>query len=346
MSATASAISATPSATAVKPRIGFLGVGWIGHHRLSAIAECGAVEITAVADPVQDLVRKALERAPEAAVAKSFEELLELDLDGIVVATPSAQHSAQSIAALERGLAVFCQKPLGRSSVEVTATIAAARRAHRLLQVDLSYRFTAAMQKIRTLIRSGELGEIFAVDLVFHNAYGPDKPWFYDPSQSGGGCLIDLGVHLVDAAVWVLRQPIVEARGRLFYRGRRIEGRGEFCEDYATARLELAGGAVVNVACSWNLHAGQDAIIEASFYGTGGGASMRNVNGSFFDFKAERFNRTCREVLAEPPDNWGGRAAIAWAKRLAAGSRYDPEIEQLIEVSDALDAIYEGAGDA
>ena len=177
------------------------------------------------------------------------------------------------------------------------------------------------MQQIRTLIHSGELGEIFAVDLVFHNAYGPDKPWFYDPSQSGGGCLIDLGIHLVDAAVWVLRQPIAEARGQLFHKGRRIERRGEFCEDYATARLELAGGAVVNLACSWNLHAGQDAIIEASFYGTGGGASMRNVNGSFFDLKAERFSRTSREVLAEPPDNWGGRAAVEWAKRLAAGGR-------------------------
>ena len=71
---------------------------------------------------------------------------------------------------------------------------------------------------------------------------------------------------------------------------------------------------------------------------------MRNVNGSFFDLTAERFTGTRRETLAEPPDDWMGRAAIDWARRLADGSGFDPEIERLIEVSAALDAIYAGAG--
>ncbi len=100
--------------------------------------------------------------------------------------------------------AVFCQKPLGRDGIEVRAVLAAARAADRLLGVDLSYRFTAGMVAIRDLVQRGELGAIFAVDLVFHNAYGPDKPWFYDRAELGGGCVIDLGVHLVDLALWVL----------------------------------------------------------------------------------------------------------------------------------------------
>jgi predicted dehydrogenase len=336
--------SKTRLPTTAKPRVGFLGVGWIGQHRLRAIAESGLVEIAALADPVQELVRKASSHAPDGVRVSTFDELLELDLDAVVIATPSAQHSAQSITALEQGLAVFCQKPLGRNLVEVSAVIDGAKRADRLLGVDLSYRFTAALQKIRALVRQGELGQIFSADLVFHNAYGPDKPWFYDPQQSGGGCVIDLGIHLVDAALWILGEPIVDVQSQLFLNGSRIERPGEACEDYATARLDLAGGTVVNLTCSWNLHAGQDAVIEASFYGTKGGASMRNVHGSFVNFRAERFTRTSRQSLSEPPDDWGGRAAVDWAQKLANGSGYDSGIEHLIEVTSVLDRIYQGAG--
>src|SRR3982751_6530258 len=100
MIAAAPALSPAPNAALAKPRVGFLGVGWIGHHRLCAIADSGLVEIAAIADPVEDLVRKAAERAPDAERAVTFEQLLALDLDGIVIATPSAQHSAQSITAL------------------------------------------------------------------------------------------------------------------------------------------------------------------------------------------------------------------------------------------------------
>jgi hypothetical protein len=57
--------------------------------------------------------------------------------------------------------------------------------------------------------RRGRLGQPFAADLVFHNAYGPGKDWFFDPAQSGGGCVIDLGVHLVDLALWALDWPEV-----------------------------------------------------------------------------------------------------------------------------------------
>ncbi|HEX4665732.1 MAG TPA: Gfo/Idh/MocA family oxidoreductase [Chthoniobacterales bacterium] len=328
-----------------KPRLGFLGVGWIGANRLAALAKSDLVEIAAVADPVADLVEKATAHAPEVMRFSRLEELLECGLDGVVIATPSAQHAAQSIAALERGFSVFCQKPLGRNRAEVERVIDAGRTADRLIGVDLSYRFTRALQSIRQLVRSGELGEVFAVDLVFHNAYGPDKSWFYDPAQSGGGCLIDLGIHLVDAALWILESPIVRADGRLYCKGKRLKGRRDLCEDYATARLESAAGTILDLACSWNLHAGCDAVIEAACYGAEGGAAMRNLDGSFFHFTAERFTRTGRETLTEPSDDWMGRAALDWAQRLSQSARYDSEIERLLEVSAVLDSIYEGGGD-
>jgi hypothetical protein len=97
---------------------------------------------------------------------------------------------------------------------------------------------------------------------------------------------------------------------------------------------------VARLACSWNLHAGREAVIEARFHGTRGGAALRNVDGSFYDFVAERFDGTCSTLLAGPPDSWGGRAAVDWARRLAAGARFDPEVQRLNEVATVLDAIY------
>ena len=162
--------------------------------------------------------------APRAERVGTLDGLLGAGLDGVVIATPSAMHAEQSIRSLERGAAVFCQKPLGRTEGEVRAAVDAARRADRLLAVDLSYRFTEGMRRVRDVIRSGELGRVYAADLVFHNAYGPDKPWFYDPALAGGGCVMDLGVHLVDLALWVLDAPQVSGvSSRLFAGGEPLE---------------------------------------------------------------------------------------------------------------------------
>lgn len=332
---------ATAQSPSGRPRLGFLGTGWIGRNRLETIALSGHADVIALADPSGDNAREAQRTAPDSEIVDSFEQLLDADLDGIVIATPSALHAEQAIAALERGVAVFCQKPLARTAAETRSVVAAARAADRLLSVDLSYRFTHAMQSIRELVQGGELGKIFAVDLVFHNAYGPDRPWFFDPALSGGGCVVDLGIHLVDLALWTLgNPPLVGATSRLFSRGEPLGAAPTSVEDYAEARLDLEGGVAVRLSCSWNLSAGRDAVIESAFYGTAGGAAMRNVNGSFFDFTAERFRGTARETLAVPPDDWGGRAAVDWARRLARGERFDPEVEHVVDVAVALDAIY------
>jgi predicted porin len=122
-----------------------------------------------------------------------------------------------------------------------------------------------------------------------------------------GWARLDLGVHLVDLALWSLGFPRVEqVSSRLFAGGRPLAPGSDEVEDYATIRLDLAGGAIVRIASSWRLHAGRDAVIDALFYGTEGGACMRNIDGSFFDFIGERYRGTTRELLAEPPDDWGG----------------------------------------
>jgi predicted dehydrogenase len=325
-----------------KPRLGFLGTGWIGRHRMEAMLATGLVEAAAIVDPSPEMRADAADLAPAAATVDTLDELLTQDLDGIVIATPSAQHAEQSIRALDAGLAVFCQKPLGRTAEEVRAVVEAARRADRLLGVDLSYRHTHGMQAIRRCIAAGELGRVFAADLLFHNAYGPGKPWFLDPRQSGGGCVIDLGVHLVDLALWALDWPEVEAvESHLFAGGEPLIDPSARCEDYAVATMRFAGGAVVRLACSWNLQAGTEAVIGAEFFGTAGGATLRNVGGSFYDLAAGRMAGTQSWELAPVDSDWGGRAAAEWARRLASGQGFDPAAERLVDVAEVLDRIYQ-----
>jgi predicted dehydrogenase len=310
------------SAVATRPRLGFLGVGWIGRSRLEAIERTGIAEVAAIADPAID------------GALESLDELLEQELDGVVIATPTALHERQALAALDRGVAVFCQKPLALDAAGAERIVQAARRADVLLGVDLSYRFTEAAAQLGETIP--HLGEIFAADLVFHNAHGPDKPWFYDAELSGGGCVADLGIHLVDLALWLLGFPeVVSVDARLH---------GAPVEDHAVAQLELATGAVIRIACSWRLHAGRDCVLEASFYGSNGGVALRNVGGSFYDFVAEQYDGTMTRVLAEPPDDWSGRAAVEWTRRLAGGQRFDPAAAQLVGLHRVLDRIYGRSG--
>jgi predicted dehydrogenase len=304
-----------------RPRLGFLGAGWIGRHRLEAVRQAGIAEVAAVADPA----------VPDA--LDSLDDLLAHDLDGIVIATPSALHAEQAARALGAGLAVFCQKPLGRTAVEAATVVRAARAADRLLGVDLSYRYTAAAQAVRSAI--GDVDPVDVVELAFHNAYGPDRAWFYDPMQAGGGCLIDLGTHLVDLTLWLLDRPRVDHVCSALLRRRAHD-----VEDYAAAQLRLEGDALVSLACSWNLPAGRECVIGARFYGRDGGAALVNVAGSFYDLRAERYRGTGTERLVEPPDDWGGRAICEWARALASGRRYDPEIEHVVEVARVLDRIY------
>ena len=323
------------------PRLGFLGVGWIGRHRLQSILESGAAEIAAVADFDSAAASEVASQLPGAIVAPSLDALLDLQLDGLVIATPTALHAEQAIAALEKGTAVFCQKPLGRSADETARVIRAARLANRLLAVDLSYRFVRGVKKIKQIISAAEIGTVYVADLVFHNAYGPDKGWYYDRKFSGGGCLIDLGIHLIDLALWMLDFPKVQkVSSRLFSEGRPLRHAAGALEDYALARLDLATGATVNLACSWRLPAGRDAVIRASFFGTGGGLSVQNVGGSFYDFRADRFQGTSRVILDQPPDPWGGRAAVAWTERLSRDPTFDAEIARAHPVAEVIDAIY------
>lgn len=320
-------------------RLGFLGLGWIGRNRMEAMLATGQAQAVAICDPNDEMAQQALELVSGALRVGSLGDLLGCEPDGVVIATPSALHDEQCVRAFEAGAAVFCQKPLGRTAAEVEAVLDAGRGADRLLGVDLSYRHMAAMEAIRDQVRAGKLGQMFAADLTFHNAYGPQSSWFWNPELSGGGCLIDLGVHLVDLALWLFGFPeVTGARATLLRDARAVSA--DDVEDYATGEFTLANGCSVRIACSWNLNAGRDAVIEASFYGTQGGAQMRNENGSFFDFSVDLLKGRERERIVSPPDEWGGRAAAQWVAKLAAGERFAGSTTGLLETARVLDRLY------
>lgn len=324
-----------------RPRLGFVGVGWIGRHRLASALEHGGAEIVAIADPAAERRAGALAIAPSAIACESFDHLLGLKLDAVVIATPTTLHAEQAITALRRGLAVFCQTPLARSGAEVRRVVETARAADRLLGVDQAYRHTEAARRIKRIIGSGELGKLFALDLVFHDAHGPEAAWSYDRSQAGGGCVMDLGVHLVDLAAWLLDFPtITSVTSQLFAGGERLTSGHPTVEDFATVQLELAGGIALRLTCSWRLAVGRDAVIELAAYGTAGGAAIRNAGGSLHDFFAERYRGTHAERIVEPPDAWGGRAIGSFIDSLVQSRRYDGAADRYVDVAEILEAIY------
>ncbi len=238
-------------------------------------------------------------------------------------------------------MAVFCQKPLACTGAQTRQVIEAARARDRLLAVDFCYRTLAGVAELARLVQSGALGEIYCADLLFHNAYGPDKPWFYDLRQSGGGCVMDLGIHLIDLLLWVLAYPpVAEVRSRLHAGGKLLPAAAHELEDHAVAEIQFARGTTARIACSWRLSAGRDAVIEAAFYGTRGAAMIRNVEGSFYDFVVEHCVGTTRTALAQGPDAWGGRMVCAWARQLGVDPSFDSAAQHLLQVAELIDAIY------
>tara|TARA_R110002051_G_scaffold4804_4_gene26538 strand:+ start:521 stop:1534 length:1014 start_codon:yes stop_codon:yes gene_type:complete len=326
-----------------KLNLGFLGVGWIGRNRMQALLNHSPSKATVICEPDSQNAEEAIQNAPDACCVENAEEMYnDTSLDGIVIATPSALHAEQSIAALNAGKAVFCQKPLGRTADEVKNVVAASKAADKLLTVDLSYRYTKAFQEVYKRLINKDIGEVYAIDLCFHNAYGPDKEWFYDLPRSGGGCVMDLGIHLIDLALWSLGFPeIKEVRSDLYAQGKKLQLFEDKIEDYASISFLTETNININLKCSWHLPAGKDAEIHASFYGTKGGLAFKNVEGSFYDFTAEKYNGTQTEVLVTPPDSWGGRAGVVWADDILNGKGYDATTaEELIKTATLIDRIY------
>ncbi len=325
-----------------KPRLGFAGLGWIGTQRMQVLAASGSADVAALCEPDRGRVGDALRalRHPPA-VCGRFEELIEQPLDGIVIATPNALHEPQAAAALERGIAVFVQKPLALSRGGTERLVDMARRRDLPLAVDWSYRWLAGMPELKRRVDAGEIGTITAAELCFHNAYGPDAAWYYDIERAGGGCLLDLGCHLLDLCHWLIgaRDPAA-VRARCFKEGRLLHPPLREPEDLALVDVDYGSGLAAHLACSWRASVGRGAAIGCRLFGTRGGAELRNVDGSFYDFEILITRGAEAELLGAPPDPWPGRALLDWAGRLRAGSGTSHDLAPLVTTAGVIDEVY------
>jgi predicted dehydrogenase len=327
---------------AVKPRLGFAGLGWIGGQRMRVLAESGIADVAAVCEPDFHRLGKAcglLQKQPM--VCSRFDELLEQPLDGIVIATPNALHEPQAAAALRRNLPVFSQKPLALSAAGTFRLIELARQKNLPLGVDWSYRYLAGVTELKRRIDAGDIGVVTAAELCFHNAYGPDAAWYYELASAGGGCLLDLGCHLLDLSHWLLgaRDP-QDVRARCFRQGDLLQLPVAEPEDFVMAEIGYASGQHVHLSCSWRASVGRGAIIGCRIFGTEGGAEIRNVDGSFYDFEVALHHGAESELLAAPPDPWPGRALLDWTHRLQEGGGCDRDLEHLATTARVIDVIY------
>lgn len=179
-------------------RVAIVGCGLIGGKRAEALRSQDQVVGT------YDVVRDAAERLGPA--ADSYEALLALEPDVVVIATSHDQLSALGVQALEAGAHVLVEKPAGVSVAQVDALAAAAERTGKLVKVGFNHRFHPGLARVAEEVHSGRWGEVLHVRGRYGHGgrVGYDREWRAEPARSGGGELIDQGMHLIDLTHWIL----------------------------------------------------------------------------------------------------------------------------------------------
>lgn len=258
-------------------RLGVAGLGWLGESLIKDAVHSPSFSVAAVQDVLVERAREIAARYTVPWCGSSYDELLERsDVDAVLVCTPNSLHALQAQQALRAGKDVLVQKPLALSASDARRTVAAAGETGRLLFVDYTYRFLDTMQPLRAAS-----GNIRSIRAAFHNVYGPgaEKQWFFNPATSGGGALTDLGVHLVDLALWLAQPSSVLLDSAQL-------SREEPVEHAAQLRL-LLDEIPFELAVSWNAELpATDIFLELET--PSGALRWENVDGSFFHFRAVR----------------------------------------------------------
>jgi predicted dehydrogenase len=183
-------------------RVGIVGAGLIGQKRARAIR---GAQLVAVAD--KDAVRARSLAAEHGAAAMSrWEDLVaRRDVDAVIVSTSNDAIAGCSVAALEAGKHVLVEKPGGRNPEEAGLQLAVAARMNRILRVGCNHRFHPAFQQAKALLDQGAVGPLLYIRARYGHGgrVGYDREWRADPAVSGGGELLDQGVHLVDLCRWL-----------------------------------------------------------------------------------------------------------------------------------------------
>ena len=228
-------------------RLALLGCGWVADMHARAAATCGHVVAGVANHQLESAERFAAQHGIERVTTDWRALVSARDVDVVVVCTPNALHAEQSIAALAAGKHVFCEKPMATSVADGEAMLAAAARHDRLLLVLHPWRHHDAVIALRDAIAAGELGRVVRTHgYGVHADWGPSG-WFADPALAGGGALVDMGIHAIDTARFLLGEP--EARR---VQASIVTAHGNYeVDDDGLVLIDWEGGARSVVESGW-----------------------------------------------------------------------------------------------
>ena len=342
-----------------KIRIGVIGTGNIAGEHLKAYQKNPHVEIYALCDLNAEILAK---RAKEFGVERTFtncEEMLKLpEIDAVSVCTWNAAHAPCAIAALNAGKHVLCEKPMAMNAEEARAMKEAADRNGKLLMIGFVRRFGNDCDILMDMISNDQFGEIYYAKATYLRRNGNPGGWFGDKARSGGGPLIDLGVHVIDLSRYLLGCPKpVSVYGATFRKlGNRPDVKGgkaylasrandtTVCdvEDLATALIRFDNGAVVSVEASFSLNLKKD-VGSIELFGTKAGAKIDPELEMYSEMNGYMTNVTLTNPTALSFDGLFAREINHYVDCVRLGLPCRSPAEDGITLMKILDAIYESA---
>ena len=322
-------------------RIGLIGVGGAAQvSHIPALKRTEDVELVALCDRDPEKVARVAQKFQVPHATSRLDDLLEDEsIDAIDVCTPNFLHAPMSIAALEAGKHVLCERPLARSAEEARQMVRAARKADCVLMCSLQHRFRPDAILLRKFVEKGDLGEIFfskAGWLRQRTDWDSDE-WRRQKRESGGGVVLDLGFQMLDLSLWVLGGRKVESVTASVHRQKKGE-----VEDSATAFLRLETGATLTLDLTWGLLMEKD-FAYLNLFGSGGAALLnpfrlhKGMHGALVNVTPNL--DTLRNQYKQSVE-----AQIAhFAEALRKSQRPMGDAEEILPVMELMDAIYRSA---
>lgn len=309
--------------------MGIVGAGAIGNVHAETARRCGA-QVSAVWDLHADRARSCAERSGGVAVGSLDELLARGDVDAVAIAVPNAAHAECAVRSFASGKHVLLEKPMAMSLAECDAIMAAARKADRVLQMGFVCRGSPTSHAAKAFVDAGRLGRIYHARCSIHRRRGIPGlgGWFTTKAQSGGGPLIDLGVHVLDLARWLCGKPkALRASGSchtnfgsLMERYRfvdmwagppRLDGTFDV-EDHATALVRFEGGLTVELNATWAMNIPEDALKDGIYlFGDKGGIWFSVFDGGLTLATEENDRIVDVRPLLEP----GAPLPLAWDRQ-------------------------------
>lgn len=267
-----------------------MGNGWAAEMHIRAFQKLPEVKVTAICGHnYENTAKVALKYAIPSIYTDHNKMLREENADVAAICTPNYLHRAMSIDAMRAGADVLCEKPAAVNSDEIDSMINIRNATGKKLVIAHQKRFTTEAKYLKSIITRGVLGEVYNVNAQWVRCQGiPGMGgWFTNKSKSGGGALIDIGVHVLDLSMWFLDFPetktICGICGSRF--GHNGLGAGDFgrrvlgetfiydVEDYASVQIITKNGISIQLQCAWAAHVKEERF-NVELWGDKCGASL------------------------------------------------------------------------